>query len=137
MNQIYQEPDWKHDILLPVRNPIFPEADYSPYRDFSPAQLVELFFDEEAYDLILQQTILYAHSKGEVNFTLTVHEIKVVLGIILVSGIVPVPCRRMFRKNSSITRNENVFNAMRRNRSEKILQMLHFANNSTLDQTNK
>ena len=27
-DKIYQELVWKHDILLPVQNPIFPEADY-------------------------------------------------------------------------------------------------------------
>jgi len=100
-------------------------------------QLFELIFNQEAYNLIVQQTILYAFGKGEANFLLTVKEIKVVFGILLVLGIVPVSCRRMFWKNSTVTRNEVVFNAMRRNRFEKFLQMLHFADNFNLDQTDK
>jgi len=99
INLLYEEPNWKKDILLRERNPIFSEADYSSYRDFSPMQLFELFFDEEAYNLIVQQTILYAHGKGEANFLLTVKKIKVVFGILLVSGIVPVSCRQMFWKH--------------------------------------
>ena len=56
---------------------VFPEADYSKYRDFSPAELFELFFDDELFELVVQQSILYAHSKGETNFFVTKNEIKV------------------------------------------------------------
>ena len=35
--------------------------------------------------------MLYAHGKGEDQFVLTIAEIKVVSGILLVSGLVPVP----------------------------------------------
>ena len=110
---IYNTPEWSRDISLPVVNQIFPEVDYSTYRDFSPVQLFELFFDEEAYNLIVQQTLLYAHGKGENQFTLTLSKIKVVFGILSVSGLVPVPCRRMFWRNSPITRSEAVFNDKR------------------------
>ena len=44
-------------------------------------QLFELFFDEEAYELILQQTLLYAHSKGEDQVVLTAAMI--ILGIVM------------------------------------------------------
>ena len=50
----YRTSEWSRDISLPVVNQIFPEADYFTYRDFSPVQLFELFYDEEAYNLILQ-----------------------------------------------------------------------------------
>ena len=50
-------------------------------------QLFELFFDEEAFDLIMEQTILYAHDKGEENFVLTAKEIKVVLAYALSSNV--------------------------------------------------
>ena len=56
-------------------------------------QLFELFFDEEACELILQKTMLYAHNKGEDLFVLTIPEFEVVFGISPVSGLVPVPCR--------------------------------------------
>ena len=100
-------------------------------------QLFELFFDEEACELILQKTMLYAHSKGEDLFVLTISEFEVVFGISPVSGLVPVPCRRMFWRNSPMTRNEAVFNVVRRNRFEKILQMLHFADNPDLHKSDK
>ena len=54
-------------------------------------QLFELFFDEEAYELILQKTMLYVHIKGEDLFMLTIPEFQVVFGISPVSGLVPVP----------------------------------------------
>ena len=59
-------------------------------------QLFELFFDEEAYELILKHTMLYAHGEGEDQFALTTGEIRVDFGILLASGLVPVPCRRIF-----------------------------------------
>ena len=65
----------------------FPEADYLKYRDFSPAELFELFFDDDLFDLLVQQSILYAHSKGETNFFVTTSEMKVFWGILLVSGL--------------------------------------------------
>ena len=59
-------------------------------------QLFELFFDEEACELILQKTMLYAHGKGEDLFVLTIPEFEVVFEISPVSGLVPVPCVECF-----------------------------------------
>ena len=122
---------------FPEKNMPFPEADYSKYRDFSPAELFELFFDDDlpVFDLLVQQSILYAHSKGETNFFVAPSEMKVFLGILLVSGLCPVSSRRLFWKVDSVRQNRFVSNAMRRNRFEKIMQYIHFADNSTLGAT--
>ena len=71
----------KKNTSFPEKNMPFPEADYSKYRDFSSAELFELFFDNDLFDLLVQQSILYAHSKGETNFFVTTSEMKVLLGI--------------------------------------------------------
>ena len=47
----YQPPKWRKNKSLPERNVLFPEADYSKYRDFSPPELFELFLDDELYEL--------------------------------------------------------------------------------------
>ncbi|XP_050295599.1 piggyBac transposable element-derived protein 2-like [Anthonomus grandis grandis] len=39
----------------------FPEPDYSKYKDMSPVNLFELFFDENIYQYLAEQTQLYAH----------------------------------------------------------------------------
>ena len=84
---------------------------------------------------MVEQTLLYATFKGEDSFTVSEKEIKVFIAILIVSGIVPVSSRRLFWKNSKITRNDAVYNAMRRNRFEKLIQFLHFADNTCLDPT--
>ena len=50
-------------------------------------QLFELFFDEEACELILQKTMLYAHGKGEDLFVLTIPEFEVFLEFHLFQGL--------------------------------------------------
>ena len=60
---------------------------------------------------------------------------KVFLGILLVSGLSPVPSRRFYWKIDSVCQNSIVSNAMRRNGFEKIMQNIHLANNSTVETT--
>ena len=74
----------------------------------------------------MDQTIVRATFKGQTDFLVTKEEIKVFIGILIVSGIVPVSSRRMFWRNSTVTRNEAVYQAMRRSRFEKIMQYIHF-----------
>ena len=131
----YQTPKWRKNTSFPEVNVVFPEADYSKYRDFSPAELFELFFDDELFELVVQQSILYAHSKGETNFFVTKNEIKVFLGILMVSGLCPAPSRRLYWKIDSVCQNNFASNAMRRNRFEKIMQYFHFADNPTLNES--
>lgn len=133
----YKNAKWRRGNLLSSVDCIFPELSYAKYRDFSPMELFELFFYEEVWSMIVDPTIVYSKSKGETSFTVTKEEFKVFLGILLVSGILPVPSRRLFWKNSPLTRNEAVYNAMRRNSFKKIMQFIHFADNSTLDKAEK
>ena len=60
---------------------------------------------------------------------------KIFWGILLVSGLCPVSSQRLFWKVNSVCQNRFVSNAMRRNRFEKIMQYIHFADNSTLGAT--
>lgn len=87
--------------------------------------------------MIVDQSIVYAISKGETSFTVSQKELKVFFGILLVSGLVPVASRRHFWRNSPVTRNETVYNAMRRNRFGKLMQFIHFADNSSLDKADR
>ena len=54
----YQTLKWKKNKSFPEKNMLFPGADYSKYRDFSAAELFELFFDDDLFDLLVQQSIL-------------------------------------------------------------------------------
>lgn len=133
----YKTPKWSLGTSLTPGDCIFPEANYAKYRDFTPVELFELFFDDDMWNLLVDQTIVYATLQGETDFLVSKDEMKVFLGILIVSGIVPVSSRRMFWRNSSVTRNEAVYQAMRRRRFEKIMQFIHFSDNSSLDATDK
>ena len=136
-NEELQTPRWVRNGLLPSTNEFFPEANYSSYRNISAVELFEKFFNKEVLELIVSQTILYAASKSDIGFTVTVEEICVFLGILIVSRICAVPSRLYYWRNSALTRNESVYNAMQRNWFEKIMQKIHFVDNTNLDLSDK
>ncbi|XP_068231969.1 piggyBac transposable element-derived protein 3-like [Palaemon carinicauda] len=133
----YETPKWSLGTYLTPGDCMFPEANYAKYRDFTPSELFELFFDDDMWNMLVDQTTIYATLKGETDFLVTKGEMKVFIGILIVSGIVPVSSRRMFWRNSSVTRNETVYQAMRRRRFEKNMQFINFSDNSKLDTTDK
>ena len=64
-DEIIQQPPCKDQKTLQTKweleesptsvAPYFPEGDYSKYRDFSPANLFELYFDDSIIDYILNK----------------------------------------------------------------------------------
>ncbi|XP_023567857.1 piggyBac transposable element-derived protein 1 [Octodon degus] len=101
----------------------------------NPVELFELFFDDETFNLIVNETNNYASQKS-VNLEVTVHEMRCVFGILLWSGFVKCPRRGMYWEISDADQNV-VRDAIRRERFELILSYLHFADNNHLDQKDK
>lgn len=64
-------------------------------------------------------------------------EMKVFLGILLLSGYVPLSRRRMFWQNRKDTYNAMVAEAIVRDRFEFIMSNIHFCDNNALDATDK
>ena len=67
----YKSPKWIRNAAFPSVQPIFPEANYSRYQDFSPTELFELFFDDILFNLLIEQSTLYSRFKGELLFSTT------------------------------------------------------------------
>ncbi|XP_045860697.1 piggyBac transposable element-derived protein 1 [Meles meles] len=101
----------------------------------NPVELFELFFDDEIFNMIVNETNNYASQKN-VNLEVTVPEIRCVLGVLLLSGFVKRPRRGMYWDISDADQNL-VRDAIRRDRFELIFSYLHFADNSHLDQKDK
>ncbi|XP_077019040.1 piggyBac transposable element-derived protein 1 [Tamandua tetradactyla] len=101
----------------------------------NPVELFELFFDDETFNLIINETNNYASQKN-VNLEVTVQEMKCVFGVLLFSGFVRHPRRGMYWEISDAASNL-VRDAIRRDRFELIFSYLHFADNSRLDQKDK
>ena len=102
----------------------------------SPVELFFTFFDVEVFDLIVTQTNNYAAHKNK-NLDMTVEELKCFIGILLLSGYVQVPRRRMFWQQSEDTHNSLVVAAMTRNRFDEIISCLHVADNNNLKKDDK
>ena len=102
----YKTPKWVRGTSLRTVDRIFPEANYAKYRDFTPIELFELFFDEEMWNLLVDQTIVYAMYRGETDFLVSKEEIKVFVGILIASSLVPVSSRISWKHK--ITKEEDV-----------------------------
>jgi len=98
----------------------------------TPAHIFDLFFDDEVINYTLNMTNLYAMQRGKPTFSVRADEIRGVLTILLISGYVQLPSRRMFWENSDDVHNPAVSSIMSVNRFEEILCYLHFADNKNL-----
>ena len=113
--------------------PIFPDGDYSSYTGMMPHELFELFFTSDLLEHVQEQIGLYCAFKGKPDPHVTVQELKVFLGVLILSGYACFPRRRMYWEETPDVGNKLVSNAMRLNRFEKIMEVLHFQDNTKLD----
>ncbi|KAM6148461.1 piggyBac transposable element-derived protein 2 [Erethizon dorsatum] len=105
-------------------------------QELSPVGLFELFFDEGTINFIVNETNRYAWQKS-INLGLTAQELKCVLGVLILSGYISYPRRRMFWETSPDSHHHLVADAIRRDRFELIFSYLHFADNSELDESDR
>ena len=129
-------PKWMPGDIQPISR-LFPEADYSMYKDMSPVQLFELFFDEGIFQHITKQTQFYAHYKNEADPGITASEIHCFIGILILSGYNPLPSKRLYWDMKDDTHNNMVADSMRRDRFLKIQRFIHMADNTEIDQSDK
>ena len=112
--------------------PIFPDGNFTPYKDFSPRDLMELFWTDELLEYMCAQISKYCVFKGVACIQPTVRELRVFLGILLVSGYCPFPQRWMFWSHQEDLGNQSVSHAMRKVRFDQYMTYVHFADNTTL-----
>ena len=134
----------KNDFSFTVKDnivsnglPIFPAPNYEKYRDFSPHELMELFWTDDFLEEVVLQISQYCVFKNRADINAEVRELRTFLGILLLSGYAYFPQRWMYWSNEPGLGNELVKEGMRKNRFEQIMQFLHFANNFTIDSHDK
>lgn len=115
-------PSEKFLSLLPVLT-LAPES--------HPIEFFNLFMSQDIVEHLLKETEEYANSKNH-NISLSKDEFYVFLGILILSGYVPLPRRRMYWENVEDTKNILVSKSMRRNRFEQIFRFFHIADNNAL-----
>ena len=113
-----------------------PKSQWLDGKDMSPTSFFELFFDEEVVELIITQSNLYAAQNGK-STRIDAEELKLLLAIIIVSGYIPLPRRRMYWEDREDSKNAAVASTMTRNRFDELLSIIHFSNNETLDKNDK
>lgn len=127
---------WKNGDLV-KSSAIFPDPNFAAYRNLSPVELFELFFDDSVIDLLVEQTRSYALFLNMPDPEVTKEEIKCFLGVLVLSGYNRLPGKKCYWDSGTDMRNEMVYNAMRRNRFVQIMRFLHCADNTSLTLSDK
>ena len=86
---------------------------------------------------LCDQSKIYANSKGNFTFHVTLGEFRASLAILLLSGYTSLPRRRMYWEQTPDVFNCTVSDILTRNRFEEILRYLHLADNAKLIQGDK
>lgn len=102
-----------------------------------PLDFLCTFLTDEIVGEIVKYSVLFATQNNNPNYSLSIEEMYVFLGILYLSGYVLLPRKKMFWETADDVRNILVSNAMRRNRFEEITKFLHFCNNEELDGRDK
>ena len=79
----------------------------------------------------------YDIQQGYPNFSVTVEELKIVVGILLISGYHRVPSRNHYWSLKADLIIDLVGRAMLRNRFDETLRFLHIANSKRMDPNNR
>lgn len=136
----YDSLEWSESA---IKQPVNIYSEYPKYLPVSvcgeshPLHYFQMFITENFVEYIVRESVSYAASKNDFDFSLSAPELFCFFGILYLSGYVPLPRKRMFWEDSADVHNELVTNAMRRKRFEEIFKYLHFADNSKLDKHDK
>lgn len=103
----------------------------------SPLEIFLLFFDDDIQDLIVEQSLKYAHENNRQNFNFTKNDLLKFIGILLLSGYHTLPQTPMYWSSEEDKGLDVVKNCMSRNRFQNIKRNLHLADNSALDKKDK
>lgn len=120
---------------LPISNSDFAEGDDTPEQK-SPLELFEDFFDEELINIIFLETNRYAAQKNNVQ-NITKSEIKAFIGVLVLSGYICVPRRRMYWEREKDGHNTLITEAISRDKFEYILTNIHVKDNETVDKSDR
>ena len=109
---------------------IFPEPNYSEYKNKTPTELFEIFFNDNVWALLVSESSRYALFLNQPDPKITIEEFKVFIGILILSGYNELPSQRMYWDSEDDTKNVLVTNSMRRDRFLQIKRFIHFVDNN-------
>jgi hypothetical protein len=101
-------------------------------RNCNPTEIFEKLFGN-VFQLIVEQTILYARQKNNHEFLVSIEEIKIFTGILLLSGYHKLPRQKLYWSLDEHCGVDMVSRAMARNRFLEMKKYLHLADNNNID----
>lgn len=116
-------PRWEKGADLQCEKNLFPESDYSQFKNLSIIDVFERFIDVEIIDHIVQETQRYALFLNYPDPKISADEIRCFIAILFVSGYNDLPSKRHYWDSNDDMRNYSIYNAMRRDR---FLQICRF-----------
>lgn len=106
------------------------------FENNSPYNYYVRFIDDEFLKIIVEETNRYASQKNK-NTRIELPEMKCFLGVLLLSGYLDVPRRRMYWEQAEDTHNRMASQAISRDKFEFIMSHIHFSDNTNLDRNDK
>lgn len=103
----------------------------------TPVEIFEKLFDSSVIQHIVEQSKLYASQNNNHDFHVNEDEIRIFIGILLLSGYHRLPRERLYWCLDEDVAVPVVSNSMSRNRYYDIKKYLHFSDNLKLDKTDK
>ena len=103
----------------------------------SAPQLFETFFDDDMVNMIKEESERYARQKGNHSFQVSTNQLRIFFAILLTSGVVLLPRRKMYWKNIPDVHNRAIASSMTKNRFAEIMQYLHLTDTNNLAQDYK
>lgn len=105
--------------------------------DWTPTLWFEQFFSEDLIQMMVNESILYAKFRGNHQFIVSSKEIRAFLAVLILSGYVQLPRRRMFWEQAADCHNPVAAGFMTRDRFDEIMRYFHLADNNRLDKDDK
>lgn len=102
----------------------------------SPLDYFTKFFDEDVIRIMVTYTNQYAAKRNRLG-DCSENEMLVFIGILILSGYIVVPRRKMYWQAENDSHNELVVNAIPRDRFDFIMTNLHVCNNDELDKSDR
>lgn len=105
-------------------------------KSLTPLQIFEKIFDNTLIQLFIEESNIYANQKNKQG-SINCREIKAFLGVLVLSGYLQLPRRRLYWEREKDTHNVLVSEAISRDRFEFIMSHFHLADNNNLDQEDR
>ena len=120
-----------------LKPPLFPLGNYTPYKDKSPRELIDLFLTDELLEQIAHNSNEYAMSTSGAAPNITAQDIRTYIAVLELSGYCSVTDVRFYWSNTEDTENKLVKSAISRDRFLTIKKFFHLPDQDKFAQVNK